>query len=214
MPNNDIAMVRKKRIQKAQEYGAVWAREWSAAVSHVVVDESLLLSDVRKAIGSDQLKVILRIPTFPGLRVLTGCQPYHVIVKETYPPECIRFQALLPIDLSRFQVANDVLQPGSEAQKQDLPAKSQNPASTISISSATSETADVAVEHHDKRTRPLDVRSESIRFDCAEEIEENVRVADSKWQDFDGLDEIVAKVKEMIDLVSMVFVCLFHRFTD
>jgi len=44
------------RIEKAQEYGAAWAREWSTEVTHVITDKHLHLSDVKKAIGSDQLK--------------------------------------------------------------------------------------------------------------------------------------------------------------
>lgn len=61
LPNNDIAMARKKRIQKSQEYGAAWAREWSAGVTHVIVDRGLSLSDVKKAIGADRLQVMLQV---------------------------------------------------------------------------------------------------------------------------------------------------------
>lgn len=63
MPNNDISTPRRKRIEKAQEYGAAWAREWSPEVTHVIVDENLRMADVSKAIGSDQLtvKLCLRI---------------------------------------------------------------------------------------------------------------------------------------------------------
>ncbi len=51
-------MLRRKRIEKAQEYGASWAREWSGDVTHIIVDANLRMSVVEKAIGSDQLKVI------------------------------------------------------------------------------------------------------------------------------------------------------------
>lgn len=56
IPNNDISSLRKKRIEKAQEYGAIWAKEWSAEVTHVIADQHLTLLDVKKAIGEDQLK--------------------------------------------------------------------------------------------------------------------------------------------------------------
>ena len=57
LPNNDVAPARKKRIEKAREYGAQWARHWTDDVTHVIVDGGLLLSDVRKSIGHDRLKV-------------------------------------------------------------------------------------------------------------------------------------------------------------
>lgn len=61
MPNNDIAPARKKRIEKAQEFGAVWARDWSDEVTHVIADMYLRLSDVKKAVGHDRLKVRLGV---------------------------------------------------------------------------------------------------------------------------------------------------------
>jgi DNA polymerase IV len=60
VPNNAIAAARKKRIEKAQEYGALWASEWSDTVTHVIVDQNLQLSDVKKAIRNDQLRVSLK----------------------------------------------------------------------------------------------------------------------------------------------------------
>lgn len=61
MPNNDIAVPRKKRIEKVQEYGALWAKDWSTEVTHVIVDGNLRLNDVTKAIGPDRLKVNLHM---------------------------------------------------------------------------------------------------------------------------------------------------------
>lgn len=46
LPNNDIAPSRRLRIQRAREYGAQWAREWSEHITHVIVDRGLIYQDL------------------------------------------------------------------------------------------------------------------------------------------------------------------------
>lgn len=57
LPNTDVGTVRKLRIGRAVEYGATWAKEWSQAVTHIIVDGHLSLPDVEKAYGKEVLEV-------------------------------------------------------------------------------------------------------------------------------------------------------------
>lgn len=57
IPNNDISPARRLRIQRSQEYGAVWARVWSTDVTHVIVDKDLNYKEVLKVLTSEQLAV-------------------------------------------------------------------------------------------------------------------------------------------------------------
>lgn len=55
-PNNDVSPLRRLRIQRAQEYGAIWAKTWEAHITHVIVDKGLMFQDVLKH---------LKLETFP-----------------------------------------------------------------------------------------------------------------------------------------------------
>lgn len=47
-PNNDVSPLRRLRIQRAQEYGAIWAKTWEDNITHVIVDKGLMFQDVLK----------------------------------------------------------------------------------------------------------------------------------------------------------------------
>lgn len=57
IPNNDISPARRLRIQRSQEYGAVWARVWSTDVTHVIVDKDLNYKEVLKVLTAEQVAV-------------------------------------------------------------------------------------------------------------------------------------------------------------
>lgn len=57
VPNNDISPARRLRIQRSQEYGALWAQEWSADVTHVIVDKGLDYKELLKVLTPEQLAV-------------------------------------------------------------------------------------------------------------------------------------------------------------
>jgi DNA polymerase IV len=57
LPNNDIAPSRRLRIQRAREYGAQWAREWSEHITHVIVDRGLLYQDLLTHVNTKILPV-------------------------------------------------------------------------------------------------------------------------------------------------------------
>jgi DNA polymerase IV len=56
-PNNDIAPSRRLRIQRAREYGAQWAQEWTESITHVIVDKGLLYQDLLTHIKAENLPV-------------------------------------------------------------------------------------------------------------------------------------------------------------
>ncbi|GFF84535.1 hypothetical protein IFM53868_04178 [Aspergillus udagawae] len=85
-PNNDVSPLRRLRIQRAQEYGATWAKTWEADITHVIVDKGLMFQDVLKH---------LKLEAFP---------PNVALLDESYPSECIKFKSVLSTTLVRFRV--------------------------------------------------------------------------------------------------------------
>ena len=47
------------RIEKAVDYGAIWAQEWTEQVTHVIADLNLKYRDVLIGIGMAQVPVSL-----------------------------------------------------------------------------------------------------------------------------------------------------------
>ncbi|KAJ5827270.1 DNA polymerase family X [Penicillium robsamsonii] len=85
-PNNDVSPFRRLRIQRAQDYGARWSRDWAADVTHVIMDKGLLSSDLLSHLKLEAL------PTSVAL------------VNESYPSECIQFRSVLDTSQLRFRV--------------------------------------------------------------------------------------------------------------
>ncbi|KAK1755301.1 hypothetical protein QBC47DRAFT_383336 [Echria macrotheca] len=84
IPNDDIAPMRKLRIGKAREYGAIWVRD-PASASYVIVDNRLEYKDIEKILGSDSPNTL-------------------VVVNEEYPIDCITYRALLNPHQQRYKV--------------------------------------------------------------------------------------------------------------
>lgn len=77
IPPNDIAKQRRIQIARAREYGAVWEKEFTSDVTHIIVDRSLTYQDVMK---------YLRLETLPQGIIMTN---------ENYPIDCIIFRIIL-----------------------------------------------------------------------------------------------------------------------
>ncbi|OJJ49684.1 hypothetical protein ASPZODRAFT_128188 [Penicilliopsis zonata CBS 506.65] len=108
-PNNDISPLRRLRIQKAQEYGARWARAYDGTVTHIIVDMNLTWED---------LVTYLKIKSFPvGISV----------VNEGYPAECITFRSVLSPYHTRFHVKGAPT--SSTSDKEATPVQSTEPES-------------------------------------------------------------------------------------
>lgn len=56
-PNNDISPLRRLRIQRAQEHGAVWTKTWEVNVTHVIVDKGLVFKDILTFLKLDSFPV-------------------------------------------------------------------------------------------------------------------------------------------------------------
>lgn len=86
VPPDDVALLRKNRIIKAQEYGATWAREITPEVTHIVVEKPLTYEDVMD---------FLKVETLPeGV----------IMVKDDYPIDCIKLRSVLDPLQERYAV--------------------------------------------------------------------------------------------------------------
>ncbi|EFY90965.1 hypothetical protein J3458_003192 [Metarhizium acridum] len=81
IPNNDIAPVRRLRINKAREYGALWTPDVESA-THVIVDKGIQYEDVEKVVSGQKVKV----------------------VNDEYPIDCIRFRAVVDARQRKYMV--------------------------------------------------------------------------------------------------------------
>ncbi|KAG6016878.1 hypothetical protein E4U41_004332 [Claviceps citrina] len=84
VPNDDVAPVRRLRISKAREFGALWTREPLTA-THVIVDKGISYRDVQKVLGE------------------AGAET-KIVVNEEYPLDCIRFRSLLDHGQNKYRV--------------------------------------------------------------------------------------------------------------
>jgi DNA polymerase IV len=87
VPNDDVSPVRRARIRKAREYGALWATIWvKEEITHIIVDKSLSYQDVVKFLK------ISSIPSSIGM------------VVDNYPLDCIQFRAILDPSQRQYRV--------------------------------------------------------------------------------------------------------------
>ncbi|KAL4976794.1 hypothetical protein BDW66DRAFT_159417 [Aspergillus desertorum] len=85
-PNSDVSPLRRLRIQRAQEYGALWAKTWGSHVTHIIVDKGLEFEEILRH---------LKLETIPS---------DVAVVDEAYPADCIKFRCILSVTQVRFQV--------------------------------------------------------------------------------------------------------------
>jgi DNA polymerase lambda/DNA polymerase IV len=85
IPDNDVAPIRKIRINRAREHGVQWNRTLDGA-THVVVDKHLAFKDIESILGK-------------------GGTSTPIVVNEEYPIDCITFRSLLNPNQQRYRVA-------------------------------------------------------------------------------------------------------------
>lgn len=97
-----MSPLRRLRIQRAQEYGALWTKDWGNHITHVIVDKGLTFQEVLKhlkleciPVGNQPLN--LDIPT-------NRVQPTVMLLDESYPSECIKFRSILSSHHARFRI--------------------------------------------------------------------------------------------------------------
>ena len=117
VPNNDVSQPRKRRIQKAQQYGAIRASEFSNDVTHIVVDKSLTFKDLITHFEPDE------VPSTAD------------VVNEDYPAECIGFHTIVDPTRSRFRLdGQEVVVKACTSKDAKEPTATQDHASTSSPS--------------------------------------------------------------------------------
>lgn len=91
VPNNDINAVRKARIAKAREHGAVWARSFTADTpTYVIVDKALGYDIVAAEPGWQDYR-----DNLTSAAVAAGTGVKTIIVNEEYPLHCISYRKLV-----------------------------------------------------------------------------------------------------------------------
>ncbi|KAG4440312.1 hypothetical protein IFR05_004219 [Cadophora sp. M221] len=121
IPDNDVVLIRKKRIERAREFGAVWVREWTPEITHVVVDNDLNYQHVM-----DFLSPKIKSDKFPK---------HITLVNENYMVQCAQFKHLLDPKQKQYYVkgyleatespATSLL--GSQNSEQSLQLKAAKP---------------------------------------------------------------------------------------
>lgn len=86
-PNNEKHPARFMRISKAIAFGAIWHRDWTPFVTHVIVDKAMDYAMLLKFLKKNNL-------------------PAGVMcVNESWPSECIAYRALLDYSRPQFKVS-------------------------------------------------------------------------------------------------------------
>lgn len=92
IPDNDIAPVRRMRIKKAREFGAVWTRSVGGA-SHVIVEKALDWKAVQGFLVQNKAAAS------------RGSNSMHpIVVNEDYPVDCIQFGRMLDHEQVKYRV--------------------------------------------------------------------------------------------------------------
>lgn len=177
-PNNEKNPARFMRISKAIAFGAIWHREWTPFITHVIVDNSLDYAMLLKFLKKDSL-------------------PAGVMcVNESWPSECIAYRALLDSSRPQFRVLR--------APPPMAPEKS--PAVDAPASSANSETSlKLKPPGKDVTTRQPETQpsgeSDRVRNDTAPivgAVDTNAADADiSKPEMTDELDAAISQARDL-----------------
>ncbi|KAJ5951008.1 DNA polymerase family X [Penicillium vulpinum] len=188
-PNNDVSPFRRLRIQRAQDYGARWSRNWATDVTHVIMDKDLLSSDLLNYLKLESL------PTNVAL------------VNESYPSECIQFRSVLDTSHLRFRVngtpttekeksaVTEPPPPDSLPLKQSRREKNQSPKSYLS---PIEELTPNPLPKDFMETVPESV-SHAVISEPVHETETEEACERSNWER-DALDDIIDEAKAITHL--------------
>ncbi|KAL6904395.1 hypothetical protein GGI43DRAFT_400282 [Trichoderma evansii] len=116
IPDNDIAPVRRLRINRAKEFGAEWTRDLMTA-THVIVEKKLMYKDVERI--------------WPKAGFRDRAPPK--VVNEDYPLDCIQFRAIVDPSQKKYLLVGQSAIEAKEkeviiipdAADSDAPAKSK-----------------------------------------------------------------------------------------
>jgi DNA polymerase IV len=86
IPPDDVAPVRRARIVKAREHGAIWTTEWNESITYIVAEKDLSYQDIIS---------FLKISSIPS---------HMTLVTELYLLDCIQFKAILNPNQKQYLV--------------------------------------------------------------------------------------------------------------
>ncbi|KOC09786.1 DNA polymerase POL4 [Aspergillus flavus AF70] len=178
-PNSDVSPLRRLRIQRAQEYGALWARTWGDNVTHVIVDKGLAFQEVLKH---------LCLETFP--------KPNIALLDESYPSECIKFRTVLSTSHVRFRINGmPVVSKAKEVSQQNEPSDESLPLKPAGRQKRQLETQSQSSESEDDSEYPPDAQRVNDFSD-----EAHKEVVSEPLRERDALDDIIDEAKAVNDL--------------
>ncbi|KAE8133157.1 hypothetical protein BDV38DRAFT_287018 [Aspergillus pseudotamarii] len=177
-PNSDVSPLRRLRIQRAQEYGALWARNWSDSVTHVIVDKGLTFQEVLRH---------LCLKTFPSNIAL---------LDESYPSECIKFRTVLSTSHVRFRITGmPVVSEAREASQQNEPSDESLPLKPAGRQQRQLETQSQSSESEDDSEYQPDAQKVDGYPD-----EAHNEVFNEPLRGRDALDDMIDEAKAVKDL--------------
>ncbi|KAE8325149.1 hypothetical protein BDV39DRAFT_194623 [Aspergillus sergii] len=172
-PNSDVSPLRRLRIQRAQEYGALWARTWGNNVTHVIVDKGLAFQEVLKH---------LCLETFP---------PNIALLDESYPSECIKFRTVLSTSHVRFRITGmPVVSKAKEASQQNEPSDESLPLKPAGRQKRQLDTQSQSSESEDDSEYPPDAQKVNDFSD-----EAHKEVVYEPLRERDALDDMIDEAK-------------------
>lgn len=189
--------MRRLRIQRAQEYGALWARSWEESVTHVIVDKGLVYDDIlhHLKLNSFPVSSMRMVENQENYRTSNSC--YHVkpttaLVDESYLSECIQFRSVLNPGQSRFRV-NGVPKPSVV---EEQPVKVVEPSSSGSLPLKPPKGMGQSTPTPSEQPSSGDVQQEDQKAIHVHK--------DAPDRERDVLDDIIDEAKIVEDLVSRI----------
>ncbi|KAE8372152.1 hypothetical protein BDV26DRAFT_274724 [Aspergillus bertholletiae] len=176
-PNSDVSPLRRLRIQRAQEYGALWARTWGDNVTHVIVDKGLTFQEVLRH---------LCLETFP---------PSIALLDESYPSECIKFRTVLSTSYVRFRITGmPIVSPAGDAPLQMEPLDESLPLKPAGRQQRQPEKQPQLSESEDDSEYPPDAQHANGYSDEAH------KAVCEPLRERDALDDMIDEAKAVKDL--------------
>jgi DNA polymerase IV len=102
-PNSDTNKVRKRRIEKAKEFGATWIKDWTSSVTHVIMDDKMNYQELTKYLKLEALPVRGLLASNDS-QLTSELQSEVMVVNETYPSDCISYRRLEDPKARYYQV--------------------------------------------------------------------------------------------------------------
>ncbi|RHZ46378.1 DNA-directed DNA polymerase IV [Aspergillus thermomutatus] len=177
-PNNDVSPLRRLRIQRAQEYGAICAKKWEAHITHVIVDKGLMFQDVLKH---------LKLEAFP---------PNVALLDESYPSECIKFKSVLSTTLVRFRVNGA---PGLDAEE-TTPANETPSTASLPLKPSGKQQVTPTPSQDSRDQCVVDHASEQPVEARSDETHQEQPVPELPSRERDALDDMIEATKVAKDL--------------